>query len=319
MPTYESRRLGGRREHDEAEVKANFDAIYVQEDPREYFRVLYGLDYIIPELARPLFRQLVETLTILRGRPITVLDLGSSFGINPALLRFPVELDRLAKRYRDLQHFGLTPSEVIEFDRNYYRSWPRANDARIVGLDVSRPAISYALDVGLIDAGFAENLEQAEPSQALADALAEVDLVVSTGCVGYVTAKTFSRLFAAMKRPKPWVASFVLRLYDYDDIAHLLKERGLITEKLENVTFVQRHFHTQREYAEVIASLEAKGIDPAGKESDGLFHAELFLSRSADEARGKPLDDLISVTSGEARVTGRRFQRQADNTIRLVR
>ena len=40
--------------------KANFDQIYTAPDPREYYRVLFGLDYVIPELAKPIFRGLIE-------------------------------------------------------------------------------------------------------------------------------------------------------------------------------------------------------------------------------------------------------------------
>src|SRR5690606_22977070 len=89
-------------EVESSEVKANFDQIYTRDDPREYFRVLHGLDYIIPALARPVFRRICDTLTELRRRPINILDVGCSYGINAALLRSPVSMDRLAQRYADL-------------------------------------------------------------------------------------------------------------------------------------------------------------------------------------------------------------------------
>ena len=39
------------------DIKANFDSIYSRPDPREYYRVLYGLDYVIPDLAKGIFRK----------------------------------------------------------------------------------------------------------------------------------------------------------------------------------------------------------------------------------------------------------------------
>lgn len=301
------------------DVKANFDQIYVRPDPREYFRVLHGLDYIIPDLALPIFRQITETLTGLRGRPLRILDIGCSYGINAAFLRYPMSLERLAQRYGDLQAFGLAPDEVVALDRNYYRSWPAAINARFIGLDSSAPAVGYATRTGILDHGFAEDLESNDPSPRLADLLSGVDLVISTGCVGYVTAATFKRVLDAMQTPKPWVVSFVLRLYPFDEIADVLKERRLVTEKLESVTFVQRRFHSEQEYSQTLRALQAVGVDPQGKEAEGLLHAELFLSRPAEETNALPLESLVSVTSGASRPFGRRFQRHADDKIRLVR
>lgn len=304
---------------DDADIKANFDKIYVKDDPREYFRVLHGLDYIIPDLAAPVLTQIAETLTQARKRPIKVLDLGSSYGTVSALLRLPIDIDRLSQRYRDLQAFGLTSAKVIELDRAYFASWPRCVDVTTVGLDISAPAIAYGKATGLLDQGFAENLEQRDPSPALQAALRDVDLIVSTGCVGYVGARTFARLLAAIGNPSLWVASFVLRLYPFDAIAETLRRGGLETEKLESVTFVQRRFHSAREYDEIITALEAQGIDTAGKEADGMLLAELFVSRPPAERGKLPMDDMVSVTRGVSRVQGRRFTRHRDDVVRLVR
>jgi hypothetical protein len=40
--------------------KANFDEVYAKEDPREYFSVLGALDYMIPDVAAPIIRRLLE-------------------------------------------------------------------------------------------------------------------------------------------------------------------------------------------------------------------------------------------------------------------
>src|SRR3546814_7778219 len=72
--------------------KADFSAIYVQPDPRAYFRTLGALGYVIPHLARPVFDQLIEARQRAKGGgPITVLDLGCSYGVNAAQIgRAPV-------------------------------------------------------------------------------------------------------------------------------------------------------------------------------------------------------------------------------------
>jgi SAM-dependent methyltransferase len=301
------------------DVKTNFDRIYLMDDPREYFRVLYGLDYIIPDLAAPIFEQIVRASSELRGRPVKVLDLGCSYGINAALLRFPLDIERLAQRYRDLQAAGLSSSEVVELDRSYYAGWPRSLPVELIGLDVSAPAIAYATASGLLDRGFAEDLENNDPSPALAAALADVDIVVSTGCIGYVGERTFARLSAAIRRPGLWVASFVLRLYGFEEIESCLSGRGLETERLDGVTFVQRRFHSEREYRESIAAIDARGIETLGKEDEGLMHAEFYLSRPRAERSRLPLERLVSVTSGASRPFGRRYRRHSDDVVRLIR
>ncbi len=301
------------------EAKANFDRLYFQPDPREYYRVLCGLDYVIPDLAKGVFRNTVDALEELRGRRIKVLDIGCSYGNNAALLRFPLDIDRLAQRYRDLDGAGLTAEQVAVLDREYYRSWP-GRDVEIVGLDVSEPAIDYACNVGLLDAGAAEDLERSPPSARLKEMLQGVDLIVSTGCVGYVTERTFARVLAAIDGPRPWIASFVLRMFTYAPIARALAEQGaFVTEKLDGVTFIQRRFHSQQECTEALAILEQLGIKTAGKEAEGFYHAEFFLSRPRREQAATSLEDLASVTSGRNRRYGSRWQLMGDSVVRFGR
>ena len=123
------------------ETKANFDRIYSKADPREYYRVLYGLDYIIPDLARPVFRALIAAREVAAGRQVRILDVGCSYGINAALARFPVDLARLAQRYAGPEMQGLSIRSLIDLDRHYFRAWPRYTDAAFIGLDASKRAI----------------------------------------------------------------------------------------------------------------------------------------------------------------------------------
>jgi hypothetical protein len=113
----------------------------------------------------------------------------------------------------------------------------------VAGLDVAQNAIDYACRVGLLDRGWAEDLEAADPSPGLADELAQVDLIITTGGVGYITERTFDRLLRPERDGRsPRVLAVVLRLFPYDDIAATLDKYGLTTEKLEGVTFPQRRF-----------------------------------------------------------------------------
>ncbi len=301
------------------ETKANFDHIYSEADPREYYRVLYGLDYIIPDLARLIFRGQIAAREAAAGRRVRILDLGCSYGINAALARFPIDLPRLAQRYAGPEMQGLSTRSLIDLDKHYFRAWPRYTDAQFIGLDASKPAIDYATQVGLLDVGIAANLENHEPTPYQAEIFSSMDMIVSTGCVGYVTRRTFRHLLAhARPGDPPWVASFVLRMFSYEEIANMLALHGLVTEKLEGVTFVQRRFHSEDELRATIAALESRGIDPTGKEADGLYHAELYVSRPADIVRDFPLGSVLSITSGASRPFGRRFHMLNNSDVKLI-
>ena len=299
--------------------KANFDRIYRMPDPREYFRVLYDLDYVIPELSKTIFRSLIANCRIRRRKRPKVLDIGCSYGVNAALVRFPLDIERLAARYGTPEMLTLSPSRLAELDRNYFESWPQLVDADFVGVDCSYPAVAYAQDVGLIDAGVTSDLERQSPQEAETETLRGLDLIISTGCVGYITEKSFARILALQDRGRmPWIASFVLRMFPYHSLAEELRKFGLVTEKLEGVTFVQRRFHSKLECETTIETLKAQGIDPAGKETEGLYHAEFYLSRPESDIECLPLSDVISITSGASRIYGSRYRQLKNDVVTLI-
>ena len=230
-------------------TKANFDSVYDRPDPREYFRQLAGLDYIIPDLAKEIFRRLVRERENELGRSVRVLDIGCSYGINAALIRHPIDIQRLVDRYGNPAMRGLETMEVAALDAHYFQSWPRQTSAEFVGLDRSASAVSYALSVGLLDEGLSSNFEAELPTDEEAELLARTDVIISTGAVGYVTERTFRAILRCMRvGTAPLVASFVLRMFPYEAVAAELSDFGLVTEKLEGVTFVQRRFESIDEF-----------------------------------------------------------------------
>ncbi len=285
-------------QHDPNDAKASFDDLYSQEDPRDYFSVLGSLDYAIPDLAKPIFRSVAAGFRKSRGAAPTLLDLGSSYGINAALFRFPLSVDMLRRRYARREMMSLTSAQVREYDRHFFRSWPRTQSEKIICIDISKPAVDYACEVGLADDCIAHDFENMPPPASVTQKLADVDIIMSTGAVGYVTEKTFDALLKANTRT-PWVVSFVLRMFDYEPVAKRLAQEGLVTEKLNSAAFVQRRFQDEEEAQQVHDILvKERGIDPAGLESEGLLFAELYVSRPEEEAKQVPLDELVRVVSG---------------------
>ena len=279
---------------DESMAKANMDAIYVQPDPRAYFRELGKVDYQIPDLAKPVFRRLADTLRARRERPVQALDLGCSYGVNAALLKHDLSMAELRDHWTQGDLAEATPEAIVAADQRYFAEADGAPGMKVIGLDQSEPAIAFAEEAGLLDAGLAIDLENVPLPAPIAEQLAPTDLVMSTGAVGYITERTFEKLLPVVTRDeKPWMANFVLRMFPFDAIEAMLADWGYATEKLEGRTFVQRQFVSENEQARVIETLETLGIDPSGVDSGGTLHADFFLSRPVEEAT-VPVRELLA-------------------------
>lgn len=257
-----------------ASRKADFTDIYRQTDPRAYYAALAPLDYQIAQHARPV----IQAALAASGKR-TVLDVCSSYGINAALLRHEVTWAQLAAHYAELD--GLPPLDVARADQRFLRPRRLPRAPRVFGLDSSAQAIDYAEAVGLLERGYPENLEERDPSRALVAGLRHVGLVMCTGGIGYIGARTFERLLAAARHPERlWVVAFVLRVFDYAEIADVLGRYGLVTERLPD-SYPQRRFADPQEQAAAVRDVRRRGLDPAGKEAAGWFHADCFVSRPA--------------------------------------
>lgn len=277
------------------ETKANMDHIYNQLDPRDYFRELKALDYSIPDAAKPIFQKLIDHLRQRGDNTVHILDLGCSYGVNAALLKHNLAMDDLYGHWGHDKLADSSPEAIAACDRNFLRELGEAQDIEMIGLDQAENAIAFAEEAGLLDQGFAINLETCPlPPQAKKD-LTPIDLVISTGCVGYVTEKSFDRLLPAITQGRrPWIANFVLRLFPFDTIEETLSDWGYVTEKLEGHTFVQRRFASTEEQEQALDQLRDRGLAPISEEAKCHLLAEFYLSRPAADAAETPIQALFS-------------------------
>ncbi|SFW72092.1 class I SAM-dependent methyltransferase [Amycolatopsis australiensis] len=251
--------------------KISFDHIYTAPDPRPFFGTLRRVDYGIPQLAKPYFTKLIREHPA--ERP-TVLDVGCSYGVNAALQRCDATMDDLYAHYTAADVRALNHTQLVEADRARVTG---TGGARFYGLDASAPALEYALSAGFLDEAIHADLERDDPDSTQRKLLDDVDLVISTGCVGYVTEKT---LATVARGARPWMAHFVLRMFSYEPIAESLAELGYDTVSVPGV-FPQRQFASGEEQAQILDTLEAAGVDPTGLESGGWLYARLYVSRPA--------------------------------------
>jgi len=276
------------------EAKANMDHIYDQPDPRAYFRELRKLGYAIPGAAKPIFQTLISHLRRRHNDTVHVLDLGCSYGVNAALLKHDLSMSELFDHWGDDALTEITAEQVVAHDQHFFNELDEPEDIEVIGLDQAEQAVAFAEEAGLLDEGLAINLELEPLPEAAKQDLAPVDLVTSTGCVGYLTEKSFDRLLPAVTQGQsPWIGNFVLRLFPFDPIEATLDDWGYVTEKLESRTFVQRRFESSAERKQVLEQLRENGIDPSGMETEGHLLAEFYLARRANEAAEIAIERLL--------------------------
>ena len=99
------------------EAKENMDYIYDQPDPRAYFRELNKLDYAIPDTAKPIIQKLIGHLQQRQNDTVHVLDLGCSYGINAAILKYDLSMDELYEHWGQNKMVGATSEEVVAYDQ----------------------------------------------------------------------------------------------------------------------------------------------------------------------------------------------------------
>ncbi|MEU2158649.1 class I SAM-dependent methyltransferase [Streptomyces sp. NPDC019396] len=259
--------------------KVSLDDIYNQPDPRTYFRVLRPLGYCVPQLAKPYFVKYIqeyrESLQVAEPR---VLDIGCSYGINAALVKYDATMDELYERYGDEARDAEPREALLSRDRELSRSRQPAQPIRFTGLDASADALAYAHEAGFLDDAIHADLEHHDPTPSQRAQLAGTDLVISTGCIGYVTERTLTRVMAAQGGRRPWMAHFVLRMFPFDAVEQALSGLGYRTTRVDEL-FRQRRFASEREQSLVLDGMSAAGVDARGLEAEGWLYAQLYLSR----------------------------------------
>jgi len=103
---------------DELVVKKNFTDIYMQKFPDDYLEEMKRLHYRIPDKTKSLYLSLAEQLYKKLSRPVNILDIGSSYGINSALMTYDLKMS-------DLDDFFLNDdSTSLEQTRKFFKKNP---------------------------------------------------------------------------------------------------------------------------------------------------------------------------------------------------
>lgn len=264
---------------DELVVKKNFTDIYMQKFPDDYLEEMKRLHYRIPDKTKSLYLSLAEQLYKKLSRPVNILDIGSSYGINSALMTYDLKMS-------DLDDFFLNDdSTSLEQTRKFFKKNPSNDNLHFYQIDISDPALQFSEDVKLCKKGICVNLETENlPTKEIPP----FDLVIATGCIGYIGYKAFSHLFESIKKQqsknsqsdadKPIFAFSVLRIFDMKKIQQTFDYYGYFLTKADLDPIRQRRFSDSNEKNQTITLLNDKGIDTKGLEDDGHFYANFYVA-----------------------------------------
>lgn len=276
--------------YDEA-GKVDLSDIYDRPDPVKYFTTLSKLGYRVAQEAKGPFKQLIGSRREVEGRgAIKVVDVGCSYGVNAALLKHDLTIAQLTDHYADAES-EMSREKLMARDHRFFA---RPDDVQIevVGIDVAEKAVRYAVDAGILDAGVTSDLEQDDIAAEDAERVAGADVIISTGCYGYVTERTFEQILDQCDDSQPWLANMVLRMFDFSAAAALFEERGYVTEKIPGAV-PQRRFASAEERRNVLDNLASSGVDASSLEDTGWYYADLYISRPEDVARELPIEQLV--------------------------
>lgn len=281
------------RYNEENQAKQSFDYYYTRETPHEYLDEMSRLGYQIAEQARPYSVAAARLLARENaGWPIRMLDIGCSYGIGAAFVKYGCTFEELASFFTSRAPADY--ASCIAATRTWLNVVPPRVEMGVVGLDVSGSAVQFAVDSGLLDCGITRDLESEEPSDDETAWISGCNLLVCTGAIGYIGRQTFDRVLAHLgssrtDRTGPAAVMTVLRMFDTSEVASAFSDAGWEFRQVPGVRLPQRAFADQVEKEKVLAVLREKGVDPEGWESLGVYYADLFVASKPELA-----DRLVS-------------------------
>ena len=274
-----------------SKIKKDFSEIYTQDSPVPYLKEMRRLEYRIANITKSFYQYLANTLYQDLSRPIEILDIGSSYGINSSLLIYDITMSELDNFFLNGNNTP-TNEQTVKFFKNLPKLNPQF---RFSLIDTSSQALRFAEDMELCTQTFCINLEQDEVSSNASRQLGVVDMIIATGCVGYIGHKSFMKLFEAINHrakseqnqyesknssgiiPKPLFAFSVLRIYPVDEIQKVFEKNGFVLIKSKIPPFRQRHFADNQEQTDIISLLKERDVDTTSLEDDGYYWSNFYL------------------------------------------
>lgn len=267
----------------ELKVKKDFTNIYTQDSPFSYLKEMKRLEYDISDSTKSLYNSIIEQLGKTPSRPINVLDLGSSYGINSSLMKYNLTMSELNDFYLN----GTKPTK--KETKQFYEECTSNDDLNFYQIDISEEALKFSEDMNLCERGMNVDLE-AEKLDLLGS-FPKIDVVIATGCIGYIGYKAFANLLKVIKNRQsnhiesdkeyvaPIFAFSVLRMFDMKDIKEVFEMYDYSIVKSDIKPIHQRNFSDHKEKAQTISILHDMEINTEKYEDDGNLYADFYIAR----------------------------------------
>lgn len=272
------------------DAKANFDDVYTAPTPHAYLASMAKNGYEIGEQARPYCTAAAELLREQNRNawPVQMLDVGCSYGIGSAFVKFGCSFDELVAFFS-----SRAPQEyraACEAMRTWLNVAPPACDVRTVGIDRSKQAIRFAVDSGVLDGGIARDFEGKDiaPTEDECSWFRSCNLLISTGAIGYVTERTLGVILRHLGKDHPaefgpFAVITILRMFDCSPIKAVFEENGFTFGVVPGVRLPQRRFTDAGERQQVLSILHGRDIDTRGWEDRGKQYADLLIAAPAQQ------------------------------------
>jgi hypothetical protein len=268
---------------EELKIKKDFTDIYTQDSPRRYLKEMNRLEYSISDSTKPLYNSIIEQLEETLSRPINVLDLGSSYGINSSLMKYNLTMS-------ELNDFFLNGSKPTKKEtKQFYEECTRNDNMNFYQIDISEEALKFSEDMNLCERGMNVDLDAEKLN--LLGSLPKMDLVIATGCVGYIGYKAFLNLLRVIKNRQsnssefeteysaPIFAFSVLRMFEMEDIEEVFEMYGYSIVKSDIKPIRQRSFSDSKEKEQTISLLHGMKINTKKYEDNGNFYADFYIAK----------------------------------------
>ena len=258
--------------------KLDLNDVYNLRDPESYYQSMAQYEYDLPEGAKPYFQKVINAYRQDKSvNSLKILDIGCSYGINAAILKFHKSMRELYQYYTNPLRLQLAELSRRHRDYNWFYEFNFDEGLQFIGLDTAEKAVNYAVESQLIQSGISTNLEKLPLLKEDYTNLQDINLLITTGCIGYITEITLDKILSAVRNSSQlWGAVFILKMFKISGFKKTLAKYNLVLVET-GVTVKQRRFSSVEEKKAMINFIEQQGLSAEEeKNSDNLF-AQLFL------------------------------------------
>jgi len=191
----------------------------------------------------------------------------------------------------ELNDFFLKGSEPTKKEtRQFYEKCNSDDSMNFYQIDISEEALKFSEEMNLCERGMNVDLESEKLN--VLESLPKMDMVIATGCIGYIWYKAFSNLLKVIKNRQSnsiesetgYIAqslhSLFLEYSIWGDIEKVFEMYGYSIVKSDIKPIRQRNFSDSKEKAQAVYLLHDMEINTKRYEDDGNFYADFYIAKS---------------------------------------